>query len=247
MQPKIALQLWSIQEACQKDFKQTLKDVKKAGYAGVEFAGYHGLTAEEVKALLVELDLEVAASHIPYEKLANEYEATIAFEQTIGNSRIVVPYRTFPDFAGWQNFAQELKALAEKLSKAGFELYYHNHAHEFQEVPNTDLLTYLTAEVPALKLEVDTYWVAFAGLSVEEYLTKQAPVVGLLHIKEMQEDPTESTEIGKGILPIDCYVAFAKKQNLPWLIVEQEAFQTLEPLEAMAVNYQALAQIVKEC
>lgn len=247
MQPKIALQLWSIQDACQKDFKQALKDVKKAGYAGVEFAGYHGLAAEEIKTLLVELDLQVAASHVPYEKLANDYEATIAFEQAIGNQSIVIPYQTFPDFAGWQSFAQELKTLAEKLMEAGLELYYHNHAHEFQEVPNTDLLAYLVTEVPTLKLEVDTYWVAFAGLSVEAYLAKQANHVGLLHIKEMQADPTESTEIGKGILPIANYVAFAKKQNLPWLIVEQEAFQILEPLEAMEVNYQALAQIVKEC
>lgn len=247
MRPQIALQLWSIQEACQKDFKQTLKDVKKAGYAGVEFAGYHGLTAEEVKALLVELDLQVAASHIPYDKLVNEYEETIAFEQAIGNQRLVIPYQTFPDFAGWQNFAQELKILAPKLAEAGFELYYHNHAHEFQEVLNTDLLAYLAAEVPTLKLEVDTYWVAFAGLSVEEYLAKQAPAIGLLHIKEMQEDPTESTEIGKGVLPIARYVTFAKNKKLPWLIVEQEAFQTLEPLEAMKANYQALAQIVKEC
>ena len=31
MEPKIALQLWSIKEDCEKDFRNTLREVKKAG------------------------------------------------------------------------------------------------------------------------------------------------------------------------------------------------------------------------
>jgi len=38
--PKIALQLWSIQEDCKTDLFEALKTVKQNGYDGVEFAGY---------------------------------------------------------------------------------------------------------------------------------------------------------------------------------------------------------------
>lgn len=247
MKPKIALQLWSIKEDCEKDFPNALKEVKKAGYAGVEFAGYYGLTAEEVRQLLDELDLEVAGSHVPYEKLVEDYEGTIAFEKAIGNTRVVIPYVTFPDFAGWQQFAKELKVLAPKLAAEGLTLYYHNHAHELTDVPDVDLLVYFTEEVPELKLEVDVYWVHYAGLDVEDWLEAQKEKVGLLHIKEMQAEPKESTEIGKGILPIASYVKKAKALELPWLIVEQEAFQALTPLEAIREDYIALEKIVEEC
>lgn len=247
MTPKIALQLWSIKEDCEKDFRSALQEVKKAGYAGVEFAGYHGLLASELRELLTTLDLEIAGSHIPYEQLTKNYEATLSFEKTIGNTRIVIPYMTFPDFSGWKKFAQELKVLVAKLQEEGMTLYYHNHAHEFTEVEGVDLLAYLAQEVPGLKLEADVYWVSEAGKDVEAWLEDQKEAIGLLHIKEMQADPKESTEIGKGILPIASYVKKAKTLEIPWLIVEQEAFQALTPLEAIREDYIALAKIVEEC
>ncbi|GJM82010.1 hypothetical protein HMSSN139_45060 [Paenibacillus sp. HMSSN-139] len=42
MKPQIALQLWSIREACGENFYEALQEVKKSGYDGVEFAGYYG-------------------------------------------------------------------------------------------------------------------------------------------------------------------------------------------------------------
>ena len=123
MEPKIALQLWSIKEDCEKDFRNTLREVKKAGYAGVEFAGYHGHSATEVRDLLNELDLAVAASHVPYEKLVDDFDATVAFEKAIGNTRIVIPYATFPDKKGWEDFAATLKTLLPTLHAAGFTVY----------------------------------------------------------------------------------------------------------------------------
>ena len=60
--PKIALQLWSIQEDCKTDLFEALKTVKQNGYDGVEFAGYHGHSAAQIKEMLEQLDLAVAAS-----------------------------------------------------------------------------------------------------------------------------------------------------------------------------------------
>ena len=246
MNPKIALQLWSVKEDCQKDFKNALKEVKEAGYAGVEFAGYYDMPTEELKAYLDEIGLEVAGSHVPYEKLANDYEVTIAYEKVIGNTRVAVPYMTFPgDFSAWKQFISELKVLSEKLQAEGMTLYYHNHSHEFKEVEGVDLLDYMVKEVPALKLEVDLYWLHDAELPVNEWLDQHQANIGLFHVKEMQENPRESTEIGKGILPIVDYVKKAQAFDLPWLIVEQEAFQALTPMEAVKEDYLALAQIIE--
>ena len=49
---KVGLQLYSVRDAMEKDMDAALKAVKEMGYDYVEFAGYFGKTAEEVKALL---------------------------------------------------------------------------------------------------------------------------------------------------------------------------------------------------
>ena len=49
---QVALQLYSVREEMEKDMPGTLRAVKAMGYDFVEFAGYGGRTAEEVRALL---------------------------------------------------------------------------------------------------------------------------------------------------------------------------------------------------
>ena len=47
----IGLQLYSVRDAMEKDFKGTLQQVKAMGYDGVEFAGLFNNTPEQVKAM----------------------------------------------------------------------------------------------------------------------------------------------------------------------------------------------------
>lgn len=53
----IGLQLYSIKELTSTDFAGALEKVAKAGYGGVEFAGYFNTPAPKLKALLQELGL----------------------------------------------------------------------------------------------------------------------------------------------------------------------------------------------
>ena len=71
----------------------------------------------------------------------------------------MVPYASFETFAEWQQFAREFAEVAKKAAAQGFECYYHNHAHEFTEIPNKSMIEELLAENPALKLEADLYWI----------------------------------------------------------------------------------------
>ncbi len=244
--PKIALQLWSIKEDLAADFAGTLKKVKESGYDGVEFAGYNELSAYEVRELLVANELEAAASHIPFEKLTEDLTGVMAFEKTIGNSRIVCPWLSFEDYAQWKAAFVKLDEIGKTLQENGFSFYYHNHAHEFQQVAGVDLLHYMTAHTSYVKLEVDLYWLAQAGVAVAEWLKDHETKIGLLHFKDLTADRRESTEIGHGILPMKDYLTFAKDQQLPWLIIEQEAFQDYLPLEAAKIDCQNLTALRDE-
>lgn len=246
MKPKIALQLWSIQEECKKDFEHALRQVKAFGYDGVEFAGYYGKSAEEVKTLIDELGLEIAGSHVPYDNLREDVEATLDFEEKIGNKRVIVPYASFSTLTEWEEFIEQMKVLSKETSARGMTLYYHNHSHELLEIPDTDVLDLLAREVDDLKLEVDLYWLTHAGVDVKAWIEAHKTTIGLFHMKDKQMEPEESTELGSGVLPLADYVEFSKELSLPWLVVEQEAFQKYSPMEAAKINVAKLKEIVEE-
>src|ERR1044072_2990394 len=48
----VGLQLYSLRDQCKTDLPGMLSAVSKIGYKGVEFAGYHGRTAKELRQLL---------------------------------------------------------------------------------------------------------------------------------------------------------------------------------------------------
>ena len=60
---EVSVQLWSVRDEVEKSMRDTLKMVKEHGYAGVEYAGFGDLTAEEMKAELKKNGLYSIGSH----------------------------------------------------------------------------------------------------------------------------------------------------------------------------------------
>ena len=48
----VGLQLYSVRKDCEKDLPGVLKAVGEMGYKGVEFAGYYGRSAKELRTML---------------------------------------------------------------------------------------------------------------------------------------------------------------------------------------------------
>jgi len=230
---KIGLQLWSVFGDSQNDLLGTLEKVAAMGYDGVEFAGYFGHDAKTIKAKLDELGLDVASSHIGCEQLRDNLDDVIAFEKELGNQYIVCPYATFPTVAEWVAFAAELGSINEKVKAAGLTFVYHNHAEEFQEVDGKYVFDLILENVD--KAEIDVYWAAFSIVDPIAYLQKYAGRTPLVHIKDMASCKTKSTEVGHGILDISNIAKQAIAGGAEWLIVEQEAFEELAPMDAVAV------------
>ena len=54
----VGLQLYTVRDDCAKDFPGVIKAVGKMGFTGVEFAGYYGRSAQELRAMLDESHLK---------------------------------------------------------------------------------------------------------------------------------------------------------------------------------------------
>src|SRR5580658_8791662 len=121
----IALQLYSVREDCAKDLPGVLNAVAGMGYAGVEFAGYYGRTAQELRTLLDDLGLKCCGTHIGIDTLlGHALPATVEFNQTLGNEFLIVPglsrERT-QSKAAWLETAGLMNQIAERLKSHGMK------------------------------------------------------------------------------------------------------------------------------
>ena len=236
----IALQLWSVQMGQDADIFATLEKTAAIGYDGVEFAGYFGKTAAELKAKLTELNLQCVSSHVPCDDIVNKSDEVIAFAQELGIKYIVGPYATFEDLTKWLELINQLGAVKEKYEAAGLQLLFHNHHEEFKKINDRYIMDLMMENISGG--EFDTYWIEFAGMSAIDYLKQYAGRVPLVHIKDMAACRTQSTEVGNGVLDIAGIVVQAKASGAEWLVLEQEAF-TRDRFESVEIGFNNLKKI----
>ncbi|HMO59800.1 MAG TPA: TIM barrel protein, partial [Roseiflexaceae bacterium] len=131
----IALQLYSIREDAARDLPGVLQAVAAMGYEGVEFAGYYGHSAADIRAMLDTYGLQVAGAHVGLDTLlGDELERSVEFHQILGNRFLIVPglaEARRSSRAAWLETARLMNEVADRLAPHGMRTGYHNHAIEF--------------------------------------------------------------------------------------------------------------------
>lgn len=224
-----ALQLYTVRDETKRDFAGTLRRVAQIGYSGVEFAGYGNLSSQEMSALLAETGLRAVSTHLGLDALQDaQLDAAMRYCQDIGCSFIVLPWlaNEWRTRGGVQALAPRLNAIGQRCREHSITFAYHNHDFEFTRDDGAYLLDYLLqATDPSLiKIELDVYWAAYAGVDPNLYLQTLADRVALIHLKDMAADRS-MTEVGKGLLDMRSICAFAQARGL-WGIVEHDHPQT---------------------
>jgi len=131
----VAVQLYSVREACKQDFPGTLASLSLMGYRGVEFAGYWARSAADIRKMLDDNGLTACGSHTPYEAVRpDRLQATIDFNQTLGNKFIIVPDMSGETRQSWLDRCSEFNALAARLQPLGLSIGYHSHLQDFHPV-----------------------------------------------------------------------------------------------------------------
>ena len=92
MKYSYGIQLYSVRDITEKNLPEALEQVAALGYKEVEFAGFFGYSAEEIKKMLDKNGLTVSGTHTGWEELTPEnIEKTVEYHRTIGNHNIIVP------------------------------------------------------------------------------------------------------------------------------------------------------------
>ncbi len=222
---RIALELYTVRDETAHDFAGTLRNVAEIGYEGVEFAGYGGLSAQAMSALLAETGLQAVSTHLSLAELSGEQlEASLDYCRAIHCPAIVLPWLSpeWRTLEGSRLLAPRLDAIGQRCRDAGIAFGYHNHDFEFARFDgHTWFDLFLEASDPALvKIEVDIYWVACAGHDPLALLNALGERVMLIHFKDMHTDHSMA-EVGQGTLDIQGISNFARQRGI-WAIVEHD-------------------------
>ncbi len=240
----VALQMFTLRNETEKDFVGTLKKVAELGYNGVEFAGYGGLSSKELKAVLDDLGLAAASSHVPLAQVRDGLSDVITYNQEIGNTNIVVPF-LMPDErtdAHYKELVDTLNHAGEICHKEGMTLAYHNHDFELETLSNGKrALEFIFEETNPewVQSEFDIYWLTKAGESPAEWLKRYNGRTPLVHIKDMTTDDEQFfAELGTGGVDLESVFALGDAQNVKWWVVEQDQSKR-NPLESIeiSINY----------
>ncbi|MFZ0861161.1 MAG: hypothetical protein WAN18_10805, partial [Candidatus Sulfotelmatobacter sp.] len=89
---KVGLQLYTVRDLMKTDFDGTIAKVAQIGYKEVEFAGYFGRTAQQVRAAVDKNGLSAVSTHIQYDELDDQFPDIIETSKTIGMKYIVCPW-----------------------------------------------------------------------------------------------------------------------------------------------------------
>ena len=224
------IQLYTVREALQRDFPGTLHKLGKIGYTGVEFAGYGGYAAKDLKKLLDECGLKSISTHSGPEALLEHLDEEIEYNKILGTEYIVLPgyYDVSHDRAGMIEFAGLFAPVAEKITKAGMKFAYHNHSWELEKDDGEYLLDifYANSDPKTVLTELDLYWIAYAGVDPLEYMQKYANRVKLLHIKQIRDyESRKCVDLNQGVIDFSEIIKTGKQLGVEYFILEQEEFE----------------------
>lgn len=238
----VGLQLYTVRDLMEKSVADTLDLVATIGFREVEFAGYFGHTAHEIKALLTKTGLTAPSVHVPLTDLRTNLAQVIADAKIIGHHYIVLPWLSAEqrgsDIRSYQQLASELNRIGQQVKAAGLQLAYHNHDFELTKV--TGGLPYdvlLNETDPALvKMELDLFWAVKAGVDPLALFEKQSGRFVMCHVKDMASDGS-MVDVGTGTIDFKAIFAKADQAGLQHFFVEHD--DSKNRIQTIRQGYQA--------
>jgi sugar phosphate isomerase/epimerase len=226
---QIGIQLYTLREMAAKDFEATLARVAKIGYAGVEFAGFHGHSATDVRAMLDRYNLKAFSAHIGIDVFDNDIEQVVSDLQTVGAPWGVVPWvspeNRSPEF--FTELGGKMNAYGSRLADAGLKLAYHNHDFEFSMTTDegkTIFETLIEITDPALvSFELDLFWAAVGGYEPDAVMQQHADRIRLVHLKDGYELASgKDAPFGAGVMDWGAILSAAREIGVEYYITEQD-------------------------
>ncbi len=245
---KAGLQLYTLRDMMEKSVADTLKLVAGVGYGDVEFAGYFGHSAKDIRKLLDANGLAAPSVHVPLEVLRSALPQVIQDAKAIGHHYIVLPWlseeQRGDSVDSYKKLAAELNGFAKPIKDAGLQLAYHNHDFELTPVKGGLPYDVLLGETDKdlVKMELDLFWAVKAGVDPLALFAAHPGRFPLVHVKDMAKDGA-MVDVGTGIIDFKAIFAKAEQAGIRHQFIEHD--NSNNRITTIRQGYQALSQVLK--
>lgn len=228
---EIAVQMYTLRDV--GTLEEQFSMAHRAGFKSIELVGTQGVDRYELSRLLHEYQLKPMGAHVQLSELRTNIEYVISFNQSIGNSVIIMPWIAAEDRPtsadGWRNLGEELNDIGQVLRKQGMKLAYHNHDFEMKKYDGKLALEWIlkSSNSKNLQLELDAAWVSRGGQDPVSFIKKWKKRIFSLHVKDnsgigTHDNEANFTVAGQGIMAWDDILYAAQKAHIQWFVVEHD-------------------------
>jgi sugar phosphate isomerase/epimerase len=245
----LGVQLYTLRTIFPNDFMGVFDRLAAMGYHEVEFAGYHGRTAQVVRGALDAAGLAAPSAHVQLDELEQGLDSVLVDARVIGHRYLVIPgvaperRRSLDDY---RRLADALNAIGARSRAAGVQLAYHNHDAEFEALDGStgyDVLLEAT-DASSVAMELDMYWMIKGGRDPLSYFQSHPGRFALWHLKDDSGPPDHAmADVGAGVIDWAALFASAELAGLRHAFVEHdEPGDPLRSVEASARFLQRLSR-----
>jgi sugar phosphate isomerase/epimerase len=140
--------------------------------------------------------------------------------------------------------ADVFSKTAEACKKNGVQFAYHNHITEFDEIDGTRPFDYIlnNTDKDLVKMELDLAWATKAKQDPVELFKLHPGRYPLWHVKDLDKNTMQPTEVGMGIVDFKRIFENAKLSGMQYFFVEQDGAP--QPLQNVTTSYNNLEKML---
>jgi sugar phosphate isomerase/epimerase len=250
----IGLEMYTVRDLFAKDPARTLKQVAAMGYKEVECKPIvePAVLNPELRAV----GLASPSGYYDVPKTLDDWKKTVDMANLYGQQYAVVGNNPRLDAEAWKRQADFFNQCGSLSLAAGIQFCYHAHFREFAQLGDTTgydiMLT--RCDPKLLKMELDIFWVTYAGADPLHYLRLYPGRFPLLHFKDLYKDvpvnPQESPDrgpnpfapVGQGKIDWSQIFAHVNEAGTKHIFVDQDRCN-MPPLEAAKISFNYLKNL----
>jgi sugar phosphate isomerase/epimerase len=244
---RIALQLYTIRNECDRDLEATIRRVGELGYDGVELFDLHGHTAGDVRAWLDEAGLAAAGRHARLEQFEDELDALGAELALLGTDRAAQSWADPEAIREPEPLLERIEAAARRARDAGLRFGFHNHWAEVEPLDGGRTFLDRLRELPGelVWVELDLGWIWQGGGDPLAELEASAGRCPVVHVKDYaRREDRDDVPVGDGIVGYDRVIPAALGAGVEWLVVEEDEVGS-RPFEAIDRSLHAVRRFAE--
>ncbi len=259
---RIALNLYALRHHLKTDHQivDALQHLKDMGYDAIQLSGFSDWTYDRIALIAAtckELGIDIAGTHPRLTSLDNIAPSLIEQHKMLHTN--IMGIGSMPekynrqDLTHYQDFILSCHRSARLLSEQGITLTYHHHAFEFSKIQGLypmDIILQTMHQSP-LMLEVDVYWLQYAGINPLTFIQKHHQYIAMLHIKDMKIAITghwgtmqQFCPIGEGNIQYRQLISQLRTLDIPWIIIGQDEFYGADPYEELRKSLSFVKAII---